>query len=82
MTFHDGCYHVFRIGYENSPRKFISLNDRCSCTKSMAYQQQCVHELVLHDGNFILDLFHKRWHRRRNVTKLKNIGNYKNLKCS
>ena len=53
-----------------SPRCFF-VNEkgqysRCNCRDAVQYQEQCVHEIVLHHFSFKIELFDK-WHIRRNT---------------
>ena len=46
--------------------------NRCGCRGQVGYEEQCVHEIVLHGCRFKKGLF-ATWHKRRKLVKSSSI---------
>ena len=72
-----GTHSVYRLAHESSPRKFLSIHDRCSCIDQISNQKQCVHEYVL-TRKFLPYYWSNIYHHRECLTQSQHIGQYKN----
>ena len=74
---------VKNFHHDAPPRTFVQNNDgtfsRCTCHGRLGYEEQCVHEIVIHKYQFKKELF-VEWHMQRDsvtssVHSLPNDGN-------
>ena len=77
----DDSYNVYRSKNQiKPPRHFINLDTKCNCVSSIAFQEQCSHEIKLLK-KFDLNRFSKRHLIRSGNTMNKNIMGYTNPHC-
>ena len=62
------------------PRHFINIDSKCDCVCSVAFQEQCCHEIKLLN-KFDINRFSRRHHIREGVTMNANTMGYKNPHC-
>ncbi|MGH7974430.1 MAG: hypothetical protein ACREBR_02795, partial [bacterium] len=59
----------------NAPARVIKKNDRCDCITRVHELLQCRHEICVHRGNFMHELFDVRWYYRDYVTQSYYLSN-------
>ena len=77
----NNSYKVFRKKDQiQPPRNFININSKCNCVSSVAFQEQCCHEIKLLN-KFDFNRFSRRHHLREGITMNANKLLYKNPHC-
>ncbi|MGH7954495.1 MAG: hypothetical protein ACREOZ_00890, partial [Gloeomargaritales cyanobacterium] len=70
----EDTFTVSRKGSNAQSDRIIPKHGRCPCNERVGGQIQCRHEMCIHNGRFIEELFDERWYRTDGLNQSHNLG--------